>query len=318
MPGIPRWASQALSGVYDPCCREKGISVVEMGLIRSVEVNEGLARVELLLTSGWCPTRRQLTPESEPKLPPQEFLRRWTVDDIHRMVYEESGTDMLVAMPLPLTDLYHDGLSPWQECAEPAARDPDRTIFWGTVNPLEGRKALDLMERQVGEYNARAFKLYNVRHDYGSPYPWRMDDPRVAFPIFEKACDLGVNLIGVHKGVPLGPQPIEHTQTWDMDGAAANFPCSPRSSASCSSGAAKTRSSTARRRRSSILSGRCGRFGTSRSRRASATGTATRSSPTRPNARSSVRTCYGCMALVLCTACSSPTASSPATVAEPP
>ncbi len=29
---------------------------------------------------------------------------------------------------------------------------------------------------------------------------------------------------GVHKGVPLGPQPIEHTQTWDMDGAAANFP----------------------------------------------------------------------------------------------
>jgi hypothetical protein len=26
------------------------------------------------------------------------------------------------------------------------------------------------------------------------------------------------------KGVPLGPQPIEHTQTWDMDGAAANFP----------------------------------------------------------------------------------------------
>ena len=51
-----------------------------------------------------------------------------------------------------------------------------------------------------------------------------MDDPRVAFPIFEKAQELGVNLIGVHKGVPLGPQPIEHTQTWDMDGAAANFP----------------------------------------------------------------------------------------------
>jgi predicted TIM-barrel fold metal-dependent hydrolase len=51
-----------------------------------------------------------------------------------------------------------------------------------------------------------------------------MDDPRVAFPVFEKAQELGVKLIGVHKGVPLGPQPIEHTQTWDMDGAAANFP----------------------------------------------------------------------------------------------
>ena len=92
------------------------------------------------------------------------------------------------------------------------------------MNPLEGRKALDLMERQVGEFGAKAFKFYNVRYDYGSPFPWRMDDPQVAFPVFEKAQELGVNLIGVHKGVPLGPQPIEATQTWDMDGAAANFP----------------------------------------------------------------------------------------------
>jgi uncharacterized protein len=166
-----------------------------------------------------------LTPESDRhKLPAEEFLREWTPSDIRKMVFEESDTDMLVAMPLPLTDLFRDGLSPWESCADLASRDPNRTVFWGSVNPLEGRKALDLMERQVGEFGARAFKFYNVRYDYGKPYPWRMDDPNIAFPIFEKAQELGVNLIGVHKGVPLGPQPIEHTQTWDMDGAAANFP----------------------------------------------------------------------------------------------
>jgi hypothetical protein len=38
------------------------------------------------------------------------------------------------------------------------------------------------MERQVGEFGARAFKFYNVRYDYGKPYPWRMDDPNIAFP----------------------------------------------------------------------------------------------------------------------------------------
>ena len=165
-----------------------------------------------------------LTPEGQPLLPPEEFLRQWTVDDIDEMVYRNSTTDMLVAMPLPLTDLFRDGLSPWEECAELARRNPDRTVFWGSVNPLEGRHALDLMERQVGEFGAKAFKFYNVRYDFGQPFPWRMDDPRVAFPVFEKAQELGVNLIGVHKGVPLGPQPIEATQTWDMDGAAANFP----------------------------------------------------------------------------------------------
>jgi uncharacterized protein len=165
-----------------------------------------------------------LTPANQTHLAAEEFLRQWTISDIDRMVFDESDTDMLVAMPLPLTDLFRDGLSPWEECAELAARRPDRTVFWGSVNPLEGRKALDLMERQVGEFNAKAFKFYNVRYDYGAPFPWRMDDPKVAFPVFEKAQELGVNLIGVHKGVPLGPQPIEATQTWDMDGAAANFP----------------------------------------------------------------------------------------------
>jgi uncharacterized protein len=165
-----------------------------------------------------------LTPEGQPVLPAEEFLRQWTVDDIDEMVYGQSTTDMLCAMPLPLTDLFRDGLSPWEECAELASRRPDRTMFWGSVNPLEGRRALDLMERQVGEFGAKAFKFYNVRYDYGRPFPWRMDDPQVAFPVFEKAQELGVNLIGVHKGVPLGPQPIEATQTWDMDGAAANFP----------------------------------------------------------------------------------------------
>jgi metal-sulfur cluster biosynthetic enzyme len=54
-PDPPAWVVRALSGVYDPCCREKGISVVDMGLLRAVTVDHGHARVELLLTSGWCP-----------------------------------------------------------------------------------------------------------------------------------------------------------------------------------------------------------------------------------------------------------------------
>jgi hypothetical protein len=47
--------------------------------------------------------------------------------------------------------------------------NPDRTVFWGTVNPLEGRKALEQMEVQVNEYGAKAFKFYNVRYDCGDP-----------------------------------------------------------------------------------------------------------------------------------------------------
>ena len=53
-----------------------------------------------------------LTPDDQPKLSPEEFLKEWTPEDIRQMVYDQSDTDMLVAMPLPLTDLFRDGLSP--------------------------------------------------------------------------------------------------------------------------------------------------------------------------------------------------------------
>ena len=64
-----------------------------------------------------------LTPEDEPKLSAEEFLKEWSTEEISRMVFEESDTDMLVAMPLPLTDLFRDGLSPWERCVEPSPKD---------------------------------------------------------------------------------------------------------------------------------------------------------------------------------------------------
>jgi metal-sulfur cluster biosynthetic enzyme len=47
---------EVLQACYDPCCKERAVSVVEMGLIQDVKVAEnGDVRIELLLTSGWCP-----------------------------------------------------------------------------------------------------------------------------------------------------------------------------------------------------------------------------------------------------------------------
>ena len=100
-----------------------------------------------------------LTPESEPKLGAEEFLKEWNPEEISRMVFDESDTDMLVAMPLPLTDLFRDGLSSWERCVELRDQNPERTVFWGTVNPLEGKKALDLMKVQVEEYGAKGLTL---------------------------------------------------------------------------------------------------------------------------------------------------------------
>ncbi len=53
----PEQVLDVLQTCYDPCCKERSVSVVELGLIQGVKVAENGhdVRIELLLTSGWCP-----------------------------------------------------------------------------------------------------------------------------------------------------------------------------------------------------------------------------------------------------------------------
>src|SRR5580704_4623159 len=51
-----------------------------------------------------------------------------------------------------------------------------------------------------------------------------MDDPEIAFPIFERALYLGLKAVAIHKAIPLGPVPMDHYRMDDIDAAAAAFP----------------------------------------------------------------------------------------------
>lgn len=51
---------RALDNCYDPCCRDRRISVVDMGLIESIEVHNRSVRIEMVLTTGWCPFASRL------------------------------------------------------------------------------------------------------------------------------------------------------------------------------------------------------------------------------------------------------------------
>lgn len=54
----------ALREVIDPCCKDRGISVVDMGLLSDIRLDDdGHAEVEIVLTSGWCPFQVDLTAE---------------------------------------------------------------------------------------------------------------------------------------------------------------------------------------------------------------------------------------------------------------
>jgi metal-sulfur cluster biosynthetic enzyme len=114
MSRMPQWALDALSDVFDPCCREKGISVVDMGLVRSVHVSGGRVRVELLLTSGWCPFASRVLTEVRERMEAQPGVTDAEVE----IVWDEAWTtDRLSARAARLLRF----LPPPAQAGDPAA-----------------------------------------------------------------------------------------------------------------------------------------------------------------------------------------------------
>ena len=112
------------------------------------------------------------------------------------MVFEESDTDMLVAMPLPLTDLFHDGLSPWQRCVELMEENPDRTVFWGTVNPLEGKKALAYVRTRYGLPNGDFDRIARQQNFLRAMMKTRIFDARMLIAQRQKKISFYMQCLG--------------------------------------------------------------------------------------------------------------------------
>jgi metal-sulfur cluster biosynthetic enzyme len=124
MPAVPQWALDALSDVYDPCCREKGISVVDMGLVRAVHETGDQVRVELLLTSGWCPFASRVLTEVQERIEAQPGVAAAEVE----IVWDEAWT----------TDRLSERASKLLRFLPPPAQVGDRDAYLAAHQPWEG------------------------------------------------------------------------------------------------------------------------------------------------------------------------------------
>jgi metal-sulfur cluster biosynthetic enzyme len=100
----------ALGDVYDPCCADRGISIVDMGVVDDVHVDGGHVRVDLLPTTGWCPfivTMSEAIPRRLRRLDGVQTVDvnvvwdpMWTPDRLSRSAQEK------LAMPLDELEPY--------------------------------------------------------------------------------------------------------------------------------------------------------------------------------------------------------------------
>jgi predicted TIM-barrel fold metal-dependent hydrolase len=158
-------------------------------------------------------------------LEPAATIKDWPVDDTANILFRETYTDVAIFHPVPIY-FYKDGLSGFHKAVEATERWPQRFIgSYCTVDPLRP-DALAEVERQVEQLaNPVGLKLYPIGYNDGGVSPWRMDDPKIGFPLYEKCLQLGLKNVAVHKSLPLGPAPNgDAFHPRDIEGAANAFP----------------------------------------------------------------------------------------------
>jgi len=152
-----------------------------------------------------------------------DYLKDWSIEETANMVFAESATDIACSHVLPVY-AFKDGLCSLEKTIEAQERWPGRFVTYCGVDPMAGEAAIEDMDRQLEQLDAIGLKLYPNSFVGDEIKGWRMDDPEIAFPVFEHARNKGIKVIAVHKAVPLGAVPGEYYKVDDIDRAAIAFP----------------------------------------------------------------------------------------------
>lgn len=161
-------------------------------------------------------------------LDPEATAVDYPIEDTANILFRESHTDVAIYHPLPIY-FYKDGLSGFEKGVEAVKKWPNRFIgSYMAVDPTSP-SAVDDVQRQYEVLSkvtrVLGLKLYPVGFHSGTSTPWRMDDPKIGFPLYEKVRELGLSSIAIHKSMPLGPAPGgDAFHPRDIEGAADAFP----------------------------------------------------------------------------------------------
>lgn len=166
-------------------------------------------------------------PDVRHELGKDVYLSNWSVDDLSALLFHESQTDLAVFHPLAISS-FKDGYCSLAKAAEALEKHPQRYVgAYAVVDPLTGPLALESMAEQKDMFGDKALglKLYPTSWSGSKPVSWQMDDPTLIYPLYEKAQELGLGTVAVHKAVPIGPIPVGSAyDPSDLENAATDFP----------------------------------------------------------------------------------------------
>lgn len=93
----PATVMDALRAVYDGCCEERKISIVDMGLVEAVRVIDGDVLIELVLTTGWCPFSGRMLDQARRSVSEIPGVREVRIDLNWDKTWDHSRVDARLA-----------------------------------------------------------------------------------------------------------------------------------------------------------------------------------------------------------------------------
>ena len=154
----------------------------------------------------------------------ESFLGNWAVEDTENVVFRESQTDFAVMHPQSIT-VFHDGLTAEAKVRKFVERNPTRAAALASIDAVGMDDPQAELTRQVEEFDPHGVKVYpSYWETDGTHHKFKMDDPKTAFPLWEHAADLGLDVVAVHKALPFGAVPMDSYKVGDVEEAAASFP----------------------------------------------------------------------------------------------
>lgn len=145
-------------------------------------------------------------------------------DEFVKDVFLDSDTDMMVLSFVPSSredePLTIEEADATRQIVEELDGD-QRLMLHGRVNPNQAGD-LEAMDELKERWNVCGWKTYTQYGPDGNGF--FLSDEETGIPFIEKARDLGVKIICIHKGLPFGPRSYEHSQCHDIGVVARQFP----------------------------------------------------------------------------------------------
>jgi hypothetical protein len=156
------------------------------------------------------------------------------------LVDSETSVAMMSGIPAPFAAVQLIGNAAMAETRDLGNElgASQRMLTQGMLTPnfpaeSDTRTSIADMEWMVSQLGIRALKTYtgagNQGNDpstaiWGDVRPWWLDDEDVAYPMYEEALRLGINVVNTHKGLRLGIFDGEYIHPRDLTKAARDWP----------------------------------------------------------------------------------------------